>query len=203
MAKVSRLVTRREREDRVALSAAADALRDLSQHLGPRLPRSARTAISRAQDALRRHARADEGIWPGGYNVISRVQAKHVYDQIRRLPPHKRPVQVRDAFALVLFCIDQDTAELPFTREELATEIGCLPSHVSSIMGTLEELGVLKRERRPENGFRGRGRVVYVVNVFTAWNGSLEFRKEIAATQVPPTEKRSKLKLVPPAAPAK
>ena len=75
MAKVSRLVTRREREDRVALSAAADALRDLSQHLGPRLPRSARTAISRAQDALRRHARADEGIWPGGYNVISRVQA--------------------------------------------------------------------------------------------------------------------------------
>lgn len=199
MAKISRLVTRREHEERAALSAAADVLRDLPQDVVSGLPRSARSLISRAQGALRRLAQPDGSIFPGGYNVISRVQVKHVYDRIRRLPPSKRPVQVRDAFMLVLCCLEQDTAELPFTREELAEEIGCDPSSVTKIMATLEELGVLTRERRPEDGYRGRGRVVYVVNVHTAWNGSIEFRKPLAAKQELPTEKRSKLKLVPPA----
>lgn len=131
--------------------------------------------------------------------MISRVQAKHVYDRIRKLPPEKRPVQVRDAFALVLFCLDQDTAEVPFTRAELAEEIGCAPNNVSSIMGTLEELGVLTRERRAEDGYRGRGRVVYVVNAHTAWNGDMDLRIAAAAKQQRPSDKRGKLKLVQPA----
>ena len=131
--------------------------------------------------------------------MISRVQAKHVYDRIRRLPPEARPVEVGDAFMFILLCLDQDTPELPFKREDLAREIGCDPRNVSSIMGTLEKLGVLTRERRPEPGLRGRGRVVYVINAHTAWNGDLEFRKQVAAKQKPPSEKRPKLRLVPPA----
>lgn len=206
MGKVRRLATRQELDERAAFAAAADVLAQLPPQALVRLSAHQRAAISTARRALRDRTHAAESIWPGGYNMISRVQAKHVHDLIRQLPSHKRPVQVRDAFMLVLFCIDQDTAELPFTREELAREIGCAPGNVSKIMGTLEELGVLERQRRPEAGYRGRGRVVYVVNVHTAWNGNHEFRKKLAAAQTPPTEravpppaKRAKLKLVPPA----
>lgn len=196
MVKPVRLVTQREREEREQFARAAEVLRELPQHVVSRLPARHRAAISTARKALRRHAHSDESIWPdGGFNMIGRVKAKQVYDRIRQLPPHKRPVQVRDAFMFVLLCVERDAPELPFTRKEIADEIGCAPRHVSSIMGTLQELGVLKRERRPEPGYRGLGRVVYVVDVDVAWNGDLEFRKQLSAQQ---RAKRPNLKLVQP-----
>lgn len=133
--------------------------------------------------------------------MIGRVKAKDVWRKIRQLQPHERPVQVRDAFMLVLLAVEKDEPELPYNRQEIADEIGCEPRHVSTIMGTLERLGVLTRERRPEAGHRGLGRVVYVVNVDTAWNGDLEFRRQLSAKQrqQQADDKRSKLKLVPPA----
>lgn len=196
--KVARLVTRKEREDRAIAAAAAQFIRDLPGELLEQLPRGVRAAIATAQSGLRRHANPDESVWPGGYNMISRVQTKHVWKQIQELPPEARPIQVRDAFMFVLLCLDQDTGEVSLTREELAREIGCSPRSVSSIMGTLEKLGVLTRERRPEPGVRGLGRAVYVVNAHTAWNGKMEFRQKAAATQEKPSERRSKLKAVPP-----
>lgn len=207
MGKVRRLVTKQEREHRAAFASAAAVLRDLPPQAVACLPARHRALISQTRSALRRHATSQEGIWPnGGFNMIGRVQAKHVYDRIRRLPPEDRPVQVRDAFVFILCCLDQDTPELPFTRQELADEIGCDVRNVSKIMRTLEELGVLTRERRAEPGYRGRGRVVYVVNAHTAWNGNLELRRQVASGQQPPSEreepralKRAKLKLVPPA----
>lgn len=132
--------------------------------------------------------------------MLSRVQTKWVWDQIRKLPPEARPNQVRHAFDLVLLYLRQDTGEVMLTRDEIAREIGCHPRHVSTIMGTLEKLHVLSRDRRPEAGYRGRGRVVYVVNAHVAWNGSLELRTHVAAKQKPPVEQQSSLKLVSPEA---
>ena len=131
--------------------------------------------------------------------MLSRVQTKWVWDQIRLLPSQARPNQVRHAFDLVLLYLRQDTGEVMLTREQLAAEIGCEPRTVSTIMGTLQKLHVLERERRPEPGARGRGRVVYVVNAHVGWNGNLEFRKQAAAKQKPPSEQQPLLKLVPPA----
>lgn len=199
MPKVTRLVTQRDHVERERFARAAEALGDLPHDVVSRLPARHRAAISTARKALRRHAHADESIWPdGGFNMIGRVKARQVYDAIRRLPPDKRPVQVRDAFVLVLLWLERDTPVLPFTRQEIADEIGCEPRHVSTIMGTLEEFGVLRRERRPQAGFRGRGRAVYVVNVDIGWNGDLEFRKQVSAQQRATRDTRAKLKLVQP-----
>ncbi len=201
MGKLVRFVAARQKVDRAAAEQAIGVLRDLPEQLLLQLPPAARVAISVASNALHRHARPDteEGLWSGGFNMLSRVQTKWVWDQIRRLPPEARPHQVRHAFDLVLLYLRQDTGEVMLTRDELAAEIGCRPRDVSTIMGTLEKLHVLSRDRRPEAGHRGRGRVVYVVNAHVAWNGSLELRTRAAAKVAPPSEQQPLLKLVPPA----
>ena len=130
--------------------------------------------------------------------MLSRVQTKWVWDQIRKLPPSARPNQVRHAFDLVLLYLRQDTGEVMLTRDEIAAEIGCRPRDVSTIMGTLEKLHVLSRERRPDAPYRGGGRVVYVVNAHVAWNGSLELRAKAAAQLKPPSEQQPLLSLVHP-----
>ncbi len=200
MGKLVRFVAARQKVDRAAAEEALGALRELPEQLLLQLPPAARAAISVASNALHRHARPDteEGLWSGGFNMLSRVQTKWVWDQIRRLPSKDRPNQVRHAFDLVLLYLRQDTGEVMLTRDEIAREIGCAPRSVSTIMGTLEKLHVLSRDRRPEVGHRGRGRVVYVVNAHVAWNGSLELRTLAAAKVAPPSEQQPLLKLVPP-----
>ncbi|MFT9417539.1 helix-turn-helix domain-containing protein [Acetobacter sp.] len=47
------------------------------------------------------------------------------------------------AFDLVLLNLRQDTGEVLLTRDQLAEEIGCAPRSVSTIMGTLEKMGVI------------------------------------------------------------
>ena len=47
-------------------------------------------------------------------------------------------------------------------------------------MGTLERMGVIRRERRKVAGMQGPGTVVYFINPHVAWNGSLEVRKQQA-----------------------
>ncbi len=191
------LMARRQRRRRSAAAAHAEALLlDIPDEVLQQLAPGARAVIYSAREALRRYAHSDESTGPeGAYNMVFRVKAKQVFDRIRRLPPSKRPVQVRDAFILVLLSVEKDTSVLPYTREALAAEIGCLPRNLSSIMGTLEELGVLTRERRPENGTRGRGRVVYVVEADVAWNGDLEFRKCVVSEQREQRVARSRAKL--------
>jgi len=53
-------------------------------------------------------------------------------------------------------------------------------------MGTLERMGVIRRERRRVEGMQGRGVAVYFVNPHVAWNGSLDIRKAEAAEVTPP-----------------
>jgi predicted transcriptional regulator len=73
-------------------------------------------------------------------------------------------------------------------RDQLAKEIGCAPRHVSTIMGTLEKMGVIRRERRKIEGMQGRGVAVYFINPHVAWNGSLDIRKAQATETRPPMQ---------------
>ena len=47
-------------------------------------------------------------------------------------------------------------------------------------MGTLERMGVIRREIRKVPGMRGPGMVAYLVNPHIGWNGSLDARKSEA-----------------------
>lgn len=181
-ASVVRLVPQRERITREAAAKLAEQLRLFPEDQVP--------ARARAQllNALQRvtHPDSEQSIWPGGFSMLSRVQTAAVWDAIRALPSDQRPNQVRHAFDLVLLNLRQDTGEVMLSRAELAERIGCLPRHVSTIMGTLERMGVVRRERRRLDGVQGRGEAVYFINPHVAWNGSLELRREEAATQTPP-----------------
>ena len=188
MVQVVRLATQRQRTEREASAAVAEQLSLLSPETLDRLPMQARIAISRATHALRRHARPDteEGLWPGGFTMLSRAQTAAIWDAIRALPPDDRPNHVRHAFDLVLLNLEQDTGEVMLTRDQLAERIGCALQNVSTVMGTLERMGVIRRERRRVEGMQGRGVAVYFVNPHVAWNGSLDIRKAEAAEVTPP-----------------
>ena len=118
--------------------------------------------------------------------MLSRTQTAAIWDAIRALSPDDRPNQVRHAFDLVLLNLRQDTGEVMLTRDQLAERIGCARENVSRIMGTLERMDVIRRERRRIEGVQGRGVAVYFINPHVAWNGSLDARKAEAAEAKPP-----------------
>jgi len=120
------------------------------------------------------------------FTMLGRTQTKAIWDAIRALPADERPNQILHAFDLVLLNLRQDTGEVLLTRDQLAEEIGCAPQSVSMIMGTLERMGVIRRERRRIEGVQGRGVAVYFINPHVAWNGSLDTRKTEAAEVKPP-----------------
>ena len=188
MAQPVRLRTKQHSAEREASAELAGQLALLSPELLAQLPSEARMAISRATHALQRHARpsTEHGLWPGGFTMLSRDQTAAVWDAIRALPADDRPNHVRHAFDLVLLNLRQDTGEVMLTRDQLAGRIGCAPKHVRTIMGTLERMGVVRRERRRIEGVQGRGMAVYFINPHVAWNGSLDVRKTEAADTKPP-----------------
>ena len=55
-------------------------------------------------------------------------------------------------------------------------------------MGTLEKMGVIRRERCKIEGMQGRGLAVYFINPHVAWNGWLDIRKAQAAAPRPPMQ---------------
>jgi len=189
MAHIVRLTTKTQRSGQEEAAQAAAQLSLLSEELLKHLPGEARVAISRATYALQKAARPDttEGLWPGGFTMLSRMQTAAIWDTIRELPSNARPNQVRHAFDLIVLNLRQDTGEILLTRDQLAERIGCAPGNVSRIMGTLEKMGVIRRERRKIEGMQGRGIAVYFINPHVAWNGSLDARKEQASKyQTPP-----------------
>lgn len=194
MAQVVRLTTHQKRSEQEEAAQAAEQLSFLSDEFLKHLPGEARIAISRATYALQKAARPDtkEELWPGGFTMLSRTQTATIWNAIRELPSNDRPHQVRHAFDLVLLNLRQDTGEVLLTRSQLAEQIGCAPKHVSTIMGTLEKMGVIRRERRKIEGMQGRGMAVYFINPHVAWNGSLDIRK----TQAQNTQRPMQFELI-------
>ncbi|MFT9291843.1 hypothetical protein [Gluconobacter oxydans] len=90
--------------------------------------------------------------------MLSRMQTAAIWDAIRALPSDDWPRQVPHAFDLVLL-----------NRDQLTEEIGCAPRHVSTIMGTLEKMGEIRRECRKIEGMQGRDVAVYFIN--RIWHG--------------------------------
>lgn len=188
MGVVQRLVTQRERITREAAAAVGEQLALFPESV---LPAWARASV---MNAVQRIAEPDtEGsIWPGGFCMLSRAQTAAVWDAIRALPREKRPNQVRHAFDLVLLNLRQDTGEVMLTCDQIAERMSrpgapaVASRHVSEVMGTLERLGVIRRERRRVPGMKGPGMAVYFINEHVAWNGSLEIRKARAEEIAPP-----------------
>jgi predicted transcriptional regulator len=179
MGEVKRFIPKQQRiQTEIAASIAEQlALFGLDQ-----LPEQPREAILNALHRYTHNPNA-EGLWPGGFTMLSRTQTAAIWKAIRELPADDRPGQVRHAFDLALLNLRQDTGEIMLTRDQLAEEIGCAPKHVSTIMGTLEQMGVIRRERRKIERVQGRGMAVYFVNPNVAWNGDLTTRQREAAKQ--------------------
>ena len=180
--KVTRFRSKANLIERDTASTLAEMLRKFPEE---QMPAWARAALLNQLQRLTLPD-SEQTIWQGGFTMLSRLQTAVVWDAIRELPSSARPNQVRHAFDLVLLNLRQDTGEVMLTRDELAEKIGCHADHVSRIMGTLERMGVVRRERRRIDGMQGRGMAVYFINPHVAWNGSLEIRKEQAAEASPP-----------------
>ena len=182
MGEVKRFIPK---EQRVKANVAADIASKIGLFDLDQLPEQPREAML---NALHRHIHDpnSEGLWPGGFTMLSRTQTAAIWKAIRQLPPDARPGHVRHAFDLALLNLRQDTGEIMLTRDQLAEEIGCSVANVSRVMGTLEDLGVIRRERRKVDGMQGRGMAVYFVNPHVAWNGDLTLCKRRAAETSPP-----------------
>jgi len=139
------------------------------------------TTIARNTDNFYR-----EELWEGGFVMLSRHQTAAIWDAIRALPPEQRPNHVRHVFDLAILNLRQDTGEILLTRDELAERVGTSSDNISTIIGTLEEMGVVRRERRRVAGLRGPGMAVYFINPHVAWSGKLEARKREATQRTPP-----------------
>lgn len=114
------------------------------------------------------------------FNMLHPQQCLAIWDAIRDLSADDRPNQVRHLFDLVLTHLEPNTGLVTLTREELAEKVGTEPKHISTMMGTLERLGVVRRERVKVAGMRGAGIARYRINPHVAWNGKLEIREEQA-----------------------
>ena len=112
--------------------------------------------------------------------MLSPAQCLTVWDAIRDLPADDRPNQVRHLFDLVITHIEVNTGLVTLTREELGELIGTESRNISTMMGTLERLGVISRERVKVAGMKGPGVARYRVNPHVAWNGKLTIREEKA-----------------------
>jgi hypothetical protein len=99
-----------------------------------------------------RHARAQRG-W--SFVMVNAVLYHEVLMRLTEVS--RRPLLAVKLWSLLFSKLPPDSNEVQATREELATELHCQPAAVSEIMGELERLGAVYRQRE------GRG-VRYSVN---------------------------------------
>lgn len=170
MAKIRRFIPKDERIAKEKAETARQAVLDLG------LPPTATEAIL---VTIARHENGGQ-IADWKFNMLNPSQCLAVWNAIRALPADERPGQVRHLFDLILTHIEQNTGIVTLTREELAAQIGTEPKHVSTMMGTLERMKVVFRERVKVAGMRGPGVARYRLNQWVGWNGDLEIRKEQA-----------------------
>lgn len=191
MAEIVRLTTRQNRTERQLSAQLAEVMRSMPAELVAHLPRDMVEARSKLLHGLDLQIQPDseQGLWPGGFTMISREYTAEVWDWIRTLPRADRPNQVRHAFDLVMLNLRWDTGEVMLTRDQLAEKIGCSADNLSRIMSKLESQGIIRRERQRIEGMRGRGKAVYFLNSNVGWMGTLEARHEVAKFDKPPTLK--------------
>jgi hypothetical protein len=175
MANITKLITREERITRRKAEDARQAVLDLG------LPKAATETMLLT---IARHTDGQPRQETWAFHMLQPKQVLTVWNAIRARPGKDRPHQVRHLFDLVLTHLEWDTGLVILTREELAEQIGASPADVSRMMGTLERIGVIIRERVKLDGMRGRGIARYRVNPHVAWHGGLETRQE-QAKQIP------------------
>ena len=116
-------------------------------------------AASELLAALDRSTAADNG-WT--FLMISPADNAKV---VSWLVAHSaRPLVAVRLWALCFEHLRRDTGEIVMTREELAEAVGAKADHVSEIMGELEGLGAISRQRVKVAGMRGPGLVRYFMN---------------------------------------
>lgn len=174
MAQIARFLPRQERISRQKAADARQAVLDLQ------LPQPATETILLT---IARHS-DPSGREKWAFHMLQPMQVLTVWDAIRALPGKDRPHQVRHLFDLVLTHLEWETGLVILTRDELAERIGTNPDNVSRMMGTLEKIGVIIRERVRMDGMRGRGIARYRINPHVAWHGGLDSR-EREAEQIP------------------
>lgn len=182
-ATVRRLPTREEAETRKRTAGVLQQLQLVPGQDVECWNAKARRSIADLKEALSFEVRdPHDSLWPGGFDMVSRRQVEYVRKELRKLEGKDRPQDVTQAFLLLLGNIEPDSGEILLTRQQFADELGILPRHVSSVMTTLERIGVVWRE------YSGRG-VTYYVNANVIWNGSNELRKAAAAKVVEPARR--------------
>jgi hypothetical protein len=157
---MAQVVRFRDRKTLIQRDAAASLAAQIREFPEDQLPAVARAAMLNQLHRLT-HPDAEESIWPGGFVMLSRIQTAAVWEAIWSLPSIARRNQVRRAFDLVLLNVRTDTGEVMMSRAEFAAKIGTAPHNVSAVMGTLERMGVIRRERRRLAGVQGPGEAVY------------------------------------------
>ena len=131
MAQLVRFQHRQVLEERQAVAALVEKLQQIPDGVLQQLPAGHRLAISRAAHVLQRVACPDteQGLWPGGFSMLSRIQTEAVWEAIDALPSTARRNQVHKAFRLILLNVQQNTGEIMLDRTAFAARIGTAPCH--------------------------------------------------------------------------
>lgn len=88
----------------------------------------------------------------------------HVLAALNALPAQDRKHMSHDLLMLMLLNL-RHTGECVLTRQQLADHIGCKADHVSTMMTTLERLGIARRSLAPLPGTRSPRVATYSVNL--------------------------------------
>lgn len=111
-------------------------------------------------------------------------------DALRRVGRHGYASTARRLVLLALGHLCPETGLIQLNRRELAERLGVAPEAISFAMTTLENLGVIRRERRPEPGRRGSGTVLAFLNPHLAWSGTADARARWLQQVEPPSARR-------------
>jgi DNA-binding transcriptional ArsR family regulator len=179
MSNIRRLPTPAQRSAKKAAQAVLDGFAQEPDDLVEAMDAPLKRAREQYEREARRAARDErKRIWAGGYNMISRGRYLDICRQLVKLPPGQHSQAAERVFMFLVALIEEGNAEISWSRDDFARELGIQPRHVSSAMTILERLGAVRRERD------GRG-VVYYVQADVAWNGDLDARKEHLAKHPP------------------
>jgi hypothetical protein len=97
----------------------------------------------------------------------------------------KRPQEAVALWAVLFEHLDRHTGMILLSRDELATQVGTHPNHISEIMAELESIGAIARRRDRIAGLRGPGMVRYFMNPTVATHLAGKARDKAQAEAAP------------------